>query len=255
MLRKSEIRRLVIREFYNTKLSQLYEQAPPDPTAAPAAAPPTDPTAAAPPADPTAAGAPPVPGAPPAGAPPAPGAPPMPGAPPDPLAAGGAPAAPGAPPAPAPGAAPGVGAAGTAAKAKSATPPDPEKEPMKAQLNKALMKATKTDDSLAVESLRRKSMRFLLEADDKPKIDIGVYAGEVARLIKNYTSLVDIKKNVIAQAEQYLDDEFGDGAQDLKTELTRLLRTQYQISLERPEPPEESYAVGAGGGSGAGGGA
>jgi hypothetical protein len=147
-----------------------------------------------------------------------------------------------------------VGTAGTNAKKKSAAPPDPEKEPMKAQLNKALMKATKTDDSLAVESLRRKSMRFLLEAGDKPKIDIGVYAGEVARLIKNYTSLVDIKKNVIAQAEQYLDDEFSDESEDLKKKLKDLLRTQYQISLERPERPEESYAVGAGGG-GAGGGA
>jgi ribosomal protein RSM22 (predicted rRNA methylase) len=97
-------------------------------------------------------------------------------------------------------------------------------------------------------------MRFLLEADDKPKIDIGVYANEVARLINNYTSLVDIKKNVISQAEQYLDDEFSDESEELKRKLRNLLRVEYHISLERPEPPGESYAVGAGGG-GAGGGA
>lgn len=261
MIHRSEIRRLIIREIYNTKLSQLYEQAPPDPAAA--GVPPVDPLV--PPVDPAAAAAVPAPVTPPAPAiPPDPTIPPAPAVPPDPLAGAvplpGDPAVPPIPAAaPVPGAPPatppsGVGAAGANAKKKSIAAPDPEGEPMKVQLNKALMKATKTDDSLAVESLRRKSMRFLLEADDKPKIDIGVYADEVARLIKNYTSLVDIKKNVITQAEKYLDDAFNEDSEDLKKKLKDLLRTKYQISLERRDPPGESYAVGAGG-SGSGGGA
>ena len=107
-----------------------------------------------------------------------------------------------------------------------------------------------TESGVATESMRRKSLRFLLEADDAPKIDMGVYAGKIANLIKNYTSLIDIKKNVITQAEQYLDDEFPGKSDPLKKELRNLLRQEYHISLERSEPPSDSYAVGAGSGGG-----
>jgi hypothetical protein len=165
------------------------------------------------------------------------------------------PAVPPAPGAPAP-AAPGAAAAGDAAK-KKAKAPDPVKEPVKSQVNKALMKATtaasdSSDDS-ANESLRRRSLRFLVEQDDKKsKIDMGVYAGEIAKLIKNYTSLVDIKKNVITQAEEYLDSDFPSESDTLKKQLKDLLRKDYNISLERPEAPPDSYAVGAGAGGGGG---
>jgi hypothetical protein len=149
--------------------------------------------------------------------------------------------------------APGVATAGSNAKKKSSTPPDPEKEPMKAHINKALTKAVKSaTGDVATESLRRRSLRFLTEADDSKKIDMGVYAGEIANLIDRYTSLIDIKKNVITQAEDYLDDEFPDDAENLKKQLRDLLRKDYHISLEKPEPPAEVYAVGAGSGGGGG---
>jgi hypothetical protein len=129
------------------------------------------------------------------------------------------------------------------------------KEPGKAEVNKAFAKAmsaaTESDDSIATESLRRKSLRFLIEQEDKkPKIDMSVYAGEIARLIKNYTSLVDIKKNVITQAEEYLENDFPKDSDLLKKQLKDLLRKDYNISLERPETPPDSYAVGAGASSG-----
>jgi len=266
-INRSEIRKAIIREMYNTSLMQIFEQAPPaDPAAAaaaPAAAPPAaDPAAAAAaPVDPAAGmfGAPdPAAAAAPAAAPPAV----------DPAAAAAAPpavpaaapaavpaAAPAAAPAPgaAPAPAPGAPAAGDAAK-KKAKAPDPEREPVKAQVNKALMKATsKASDTVATESLRRRSLRFLFEqdkADEEASIDMGVYAGEIAKLIKNYTSLVDVKKNVISQAEEYLDDEFPKDADSLKKQLKDLLRKDYHISLERPEPPSDSYAVGAKSGGG-----
>jgi hypothetical protein len=247
---RSNLRRMVIREMYGTSLSQIFEQAAPaDPAADPAAAaatPPADP--ATPPTDPTAAPA----------TPPATATPPAAGAAPaaDPLA--GLPPIPGAAPTPAPGVtptpAPGAAAAGDAAKKKATTPPDPEKEPLKAQLNKALIKATKSGDtSIAVESLRRRSLRFLFEADESAsKIDIEVYAGEVARLIQNYTSLVDVKKNVIDQAMEYLKSQFPNEAEGLGKQMTDLLRKQYHISLEKSEPPKDSYAIGATGGGGGG---
>jgi hypothetical protein len=111
---------------------------------------------------------------------------------------------------------------------------------------KATAAATGEEEKVATESLRRRSMRFLLEQEsEEAKIDVGVYAGEIAKLIKNYTSLVDVKKNVITQAEEYLDDEFPKQAETLKKQLKDLLRKDYHISLERPEPPSDSYAVGA----------
>jgi len=118
---------------------------------------------------------------------------------------------------------------------------------------KATSSAEEDSESAANESLRRKSLRFLIEQEDKkPKIDMEVYAGEIAKLIKNYTSLVDVKKNVITQAEEYLDNDFPNETDSLKKQLKDLLRKDYNISLERPEAPPDSYAVGAGAGGGGG---
>ena len=244
-LSSSQLKRLIIREMYNTSLSQLYEQAPPAP--APAADPaagmfeetpavPPVPGAAAPAVDPAAAAAA-VPAVDPAAAVPA-----VPGA---------APAVPGAAPA-----VPGAATAGETAK-KSAKAPDPAKEPGKAEVNKAFSKAmsaaTESEGEVASESLRRKSLRFLIEQEDKKtKIDMSVYAGEIAKLINNYTSLIDVKKSVITQAEEYLSNDFPKEADALKKQLKDLLRKDYHISLERPEAPSDSYAVGAGAGGGGG---
>jgi len=242
-LSSSQLKRLIIREMYNTSLSQLYEQAPPAP---------------APAADPAAGmfeetpAAPPVPGAAAPAVDPAAAAVPAPAV--DPAAAavpGAAPAVPAAAPA-----VPGAAAAGETAK-KSAKAPDPAKEPGKAEVNKAFSKAmsaaTESEGKVASESLRRKSLRFLIEQEDKKtKIDMSVYAGEIAKLINNYTSLIDVKKSVITQAEEYLSNDFPKEADALKKQLKDLLRKDYHISLERPEAPSDSYAVGAGAGGGGG---
>jgi hypothetical protein len=148
------------------------------------------------------------------------------------------PAAPAAAGAPAPGA-PAAGAAKPKQPAKTGT--------AAAEVDKAGQAAiSAAEDSLATESLRRRSMKFLIEQDTKqPSIDIGIYAGKIANLIKNYTSLVDVKKNVINQAEKFLDDQFPKNAESLKKQLKDLLRREYHVSLERPEPVPDSYAVGA----------
>ena len=102
--------------------------------------------------------------------------------------------------------------------------------------------------------MRRRSLKFLMEQEtQEPSIDINVYAGKIANLIKNYTSLIDVKKNVIDQAEKFIDEQFPKSAEKLKKDLKDLLRKEYHISLERPEEPEAPLAVGAtksGGGAG-----
>jgi len=116
----------------------------------------------------------------------------------------------------------------------------------------AIKAAAKDDSGVAIESLRRRSLKFLMEQDSpEPSIDMGVYASKIANLIKNYTSLVDVKKNVIDQAEKFLDSQFPKGASSLKKQLKDLLRKEHHISLERPEPPSDSYAIGAKSGGGA----
>lgn len=267
-LSRSKIRHLVIQEHYRTSLiQQLYEQSEPvpadpaapaeDPAAAPAPADPAaadpsavsptpapeipDPAAAAPAADPAAA----VPVVDPAAAalaspvpspslPTAAPASPMSTMTPPPI---GMPAPAGAPPAP-----------GTAPKPKPAAKPGTAA----AEVDKAGQAAIKAgEDSLAKESLSRRSLRFLIEqSEEEPNIDIGTYAGKLANLINNYTSLVDVKKNVIDQAEKFLDDQFPKNSDALKKQLKDLLRKDYHISLERPEPPSDSYAIGAKSGGG-----
>jgi hypothetical protein len=69
-------------------------------------------------------------------------------------------------------------------------------------------------------------------------------------LINNYTSLVDIKKSVITQAERSLDNQFPGKSEPLKKKLKDLLRSEYHIFLDKPEAPSDSYAVGATSGGG-----
>lgn len=226
--KKNQIRSLVIQEMYNTRLSQLFEQAPPDPTAG-ATEPAADTSAEEPPA---------VPAAPPVADPAAAQLPP------DPMAGAGAtiaPPIPGMPAAPAP----------PAAK-KPVIVINAEEEPIKSHLNKAMIKATDSAKEISTESLRKRSLRFLFEQDEteSPKIDIGVFSDEVARLINNYTSIVDIKKSVITQAERSLDNQFPGTSEPLKKKLKDLLRTEYHIFLDKPEAPSDSYAVGATSGGG-----
>ena len=227
---KSRLRRLIVQESYSLSLmQQLYEQTAPTPTDPTASA---DPTAAAPAADPTAPADPtavlaadPTAAAAPAVDPTA-----VPAA--DPTAAAAAPPAPGAPPTP------------SSLTKKSF---DPDKDPVKDRLQQALDRARgDAKNNIATESLRKKSLLFLVEQEgEKPQFNLRTYAREVANLINNYTSLVDVKKIVIDQAEANLDDEFPKGSNGPKRELRDLLRTVYHISLERPETPPDSYAVGA----------
>lgn len=235
-MNRSRLRREIIKELYGTSLRFLYEQAPPaDPTVPdPAAAPP----------------APPVPD--PAAAPPAPSAPPVP----DPAAA--PPAPPVTPPAP--------GAPATATVKKPTVHAD-----IKTAIGKYLEKAEQKaigSEAEAVESgnvgerftrsLRNRRMSFLLEADDdadlkEPELDIKVYTAEIARLIDDFTSLVDYKKITIDAATEYLKSHYPTNGESLGKEMVDLLDKEYHISLEPKEPQPDHYAKEAGGAGGSGG--
>ena len=244
----------MIKGLYETSLRFLYEQAPPaDP-----AAPPADPAAAAPPVDPAAA----VPPVDPAAAAAIPGAPPVAGAPPVDPAAAAIPVAP-----PVPGVLPAPAAPPVPAAPPAAPPPKPKinpndlKDPIQKFLvgaeKKAIEKSANKVGEGAIRSLRQKSLSFLLEADEasikEPELDIETYTSEIARLIDNYTSLVDIKSNVITQAKDYLTKQYPDKAEAFGKQMIDLLRKQYNISLEPDEPQPDNYAAQAGTAGGSGG--
>lgn len=129
--------------------------------------------------------------------------------------------------------------------------PDQLQDPIERFLVNAEQRAMKTD--LATESLRRRSLRFILEAEgaDEPKLDMEIYAAEIARLIKNYTNLVDVKGNVIKRAQDYIREKYPKSGIAYTEELLNLLKRHYDISLDRPESPPDAYAVGAGTGGAA----
>lgn len=229
--------RSVIREMYGLNLVDalyLNEQAvdptavpPEDPAAAAAAAVPTDPAAAAPPAPPDASMSPAAPA-------------------PDPATLATDPAAAAPPIDPAAGADPVA-----AAEDNKKINPDQLQDPIERFLVSAEQRAMKKD--LAAESLRRRSLRFILEAEgaDEPKLDIEIFAAEIARLIKNYTNLVDVKGNVIKRAQDYIREKYPKSGIAYTEELLNLLKRHYDISLDRPESPPDAYAVGAGTGGAA----
>ena len=239
-MKRNAIRKLIFKELYSTSLKNLYEADDP-------AAPPADPAAPAPAADPALA----APADPAAAA--APVADPTIAAPPaDPMAAMGG-ATPPADPMAAMGGAPTPAAGAPPKKNVKAKPPNPNEDPANFKIYSALKKAISSAKNAANESLRRRSLKFLYEADDKkeekvgssPDIDMDNFAGSIANLIDNYTSLVDVKKTVIDQADYYLGQEFPNEADALRRQLKDLLRKNYHISLERSEEPKDSYAVGA----------
>lgn len=267
-MNKNNIKKIILKEMYGTSLRVLYEaDEPADPTPPasgpePTPAPPDAPPGGAPPpgGDPTTPGTPPggdpggLGGGPP-GAPPDLSMPPMGGPPPGPPPMGGGPP-PGLPPMGGPPGSPPGAPPKKENKPKPAKAPNADKQQVASKLHTALMNAISSASQDISESLKKKSLRFLYEKDEKsndknaPKIDMEKYAGEVANLINNYTSLIDIKKSVITQAEQDLDTQFPNDGVALKKQLKDLLRTQYHLSLEKQNEPPETYAVGAKSGAG-----
>ena len=113
-------------------------------------------------------------------------------------------------------------------------------------------------DERVSKSLRHRSLSFLLEADEdaelkEPALDIKVYTAEVARLIDDFTSLVDYKKITIDSATEYLKSHYPSNGESLGKEMVDLLDKEYHISLEPKEPQPDHYAKEAGGAGGSGG--
>ena len=94
--------------------------------------------------------------------------------------------------------------------------------------------------------------RYLFEAEeDEVHIDIDTFAGDVARLISNYDTLIDMEQAIFNKSMDFLSDKYGD---DSAEQLEDILSLKYDIQFDHeydPEIPEKDvYAVGAADGGG-----
>jgi hypothetical protein len=97
------------------------------------------------------------------------------------------------------------------------------------------------------ESLRRGSMRFLVEADTEKALplDADAFSNEVARIIMNADTLIDLKGKILKRMEQFILKRYDQSVLD---KVMQSLKTSYSISVDDPSdgsPPEPTLAVGA----------
>jgi hypothetical protein len=103
------------------------------------------------------------------------------------------------------------------------------------------------------------SLKFLLEQEDveyEEELDLDRFTAEVARLVKNYTSLLDMEKMLVNKAREFVVTRYGETAEK---ELLNILADKHDIEVVEPNEPPASelgtpisaYAGQAGAGGGA----
>lgn len=108
--------------------------------------------------------------------------------------------------------------------------------------------------ALSVESKWHSGLSVLLseEKDDADQLDINQFAADVARLIDNYSTLLDMEAIIYIKAKQYLLDKYGE---DTAKQLRDILSNRHGVDFMEDEPglDDPIAVVGQGGGGGGGG--
>tara|TARA_B100001123_G_scaffold395251_3_gene476685 strand:- start:3638 stop:4321 length:684 start_codon:yes stop_codon:yes gene_type:complete len=108
--------------------------------------------------------------------------------------------------------------------------------------------SNKKEDEMAVdikvrESARRKKLSFLLfEREEAPQIDMETFTADVARLIKNYDSLLDMKAIIMKKAQDFISKKYG---KEQVEELLSILELRYDLTLDIHQDEIDPHAVGA----------
>ena len=86
-------------------------------------------------------------------------------------------------------------------------------------------------------------MKLLYEQEEIPKIDMETFAADVARLVKNYDSLLDMKTILLTKAIDYIANNYDE---NYAGELMDILDFRYDLNLDEDEDEEvDPLAVGA----------
>lgn len=118
----------------------------------------------------------------------------------------------------------------------------------------------------ATESIKRASMAFLFEAEDEgeksglPPIDLGAFATEIMRVVKNYDTLLDIPSVIVNRTEDYLQTKYDE---DTAKKFMEILKDEFDYepaptggsttSDDDDSGASNHFAVGAMPGGGGGG--
>jgi hypothetical protein len=93
---------------------------------------------------------------------------------------------------------------------------------------------------------RRSLAKLLFEADDEVLIDVGTFASDIARLIKNYDTLIDMEGVIYSKAMDFMEKKYG---KDYADQLRDTLARDYHIEIDLEQDPEKAeqpiYAIGA----------
>ena len=81
------------------------------------------------------------------------------------------------------------------------------------------------------ESANR-SIRALYEQDKSDEIDVQVFSGEVARLVKNYENLIDMESLLVSKAKDFIQSRYGEEA---SRALVDDLSSTHNIDIEDPQ--------------------
>jgi len=74
----------------------------------------------------------------------------------------------------------------------------------------------------------KKPMTKLLFEADEPVFDVGSFAGNIARVIDNYQTLLDVEKMIFDKAKSFLTAKYGEQVAD---EFESILDADHQISF------------------------
>lgn len=118
------------------------------------------------------------------------------------------------------------------------------------------VKSGKQQSSMAaMESIQTRSMKFLLEAEEKdtPPLDVGTFGIEIMRIVKNFDTMLDIPTIIIQRSRKYLLDKYG---KEIADSFIEYLKNQFDFApSEKGDPGSDEashLAVGAIGGGGGG---
>tara|TARA_B100000131_G_scaffold322823_1_gene378255 strand:- start:9441 stop:10139 length:699 start_codon:yes stop_codon:yes gene_type:complete len=117
---------------------------------------------------------------------------------------------------------------------------------------------SKEIDDTALDTVEESlHLGMLLEQDDyEAEIDLDRFTAEVARLVKNYTSLLDMEKMLVSKAREFVATRYGEKAEQ---DLVDTLSAKHDVDIvDSPAEAEDSakdttpIAVGAGTGAAGG---
>ena len=75
-------------------------------------------------------------------------------------------------------------------------------------------------------------MKVLYEQDKADEIDVQIFAGEIARLVKNYENLIDMEALLVNKAKDFIEARYGEEA---ARTLVDDLSSKHNIDIEEPQ--------------------